>query len=90
MDETHRPRVFVDLDAYEFLESLKKKEKLQIAEFLKILKGAPNTEPDRQVQDETGRTIGIGLFSVCPFILRAWRDNADNHLKLLSISREFL
>jgi hypothetical protein len=82
-DPTHRTRLLVDLAVWDFLASLKRKDRDLLEGALRRIASDPLQRPDGEATDEVGRAIA--LFVAGPFVIRAWQDAADHHTKILQI-----
>ena len=85
MDPTHRARLLVDLEVWDFIALQKKKDRDLLEGLLRRLAADPLQCPDGEDRDEVGRTIA--LFVAGPFVIRAWQDAVDQHLKVLQITK---
>ena len=87
MEPTHKFRVFIDWEALEFLKSLRARERKPLEDFLRALIATGSLiDPDYTARDEVGRTIDY--HRVGTFIARVWKDDADNHLKVLDFRKK--
>jgi len=68
---------------------LPKPERARLEDFLRLLIAKGRLmEPDYTARDEVGRTIDY--HQAGRFIVRVWRDDADNHLKILDFRKRDL
>ena len=66
---------------------LRKQERKPLEDFLRVLiANGSLIEPDFTARDEVGQTIDY--HRVGSFIARVWKDDADNHLKVLDFRRK--
>jgi hypothetical protein len=76
-------RLFVDLEAVEFLASSKPALCRKMIEHLAAIEAFPETNSDYFESDIKGRRIDIAIRSGCA--IHYWIDFADRHVKVLRI-----
>lgn len=78
-------RLLIDMEAVEFLASLKKSEQRLIHQRLAAIREYPAQWSDYTERDPTGRSLHV---SVCgAYAITFWEDFADRHVKILEIAR---
>ena len=77
-------RLFVDLEAVDFLGSSKPALRRSLLMHLSSIEAFPESCSDYFESDSKGRRIDIAIHSACA--IHYWIDFADRHVKVLRIS----
>jgi len=78
-------RLFVDLEAIEFLASSKPSLRRKLVAHLSKIEAFPESKSDYFENDSKGRRIDIAICSANA--IHYWIDFADRHVKVLRISQ---
>ena len=78
-------RLLIDIEAVEFLSSLRKPDQRLIHRRLKAIQEFPSQWSDYTERDPTGRSLHV---SICgAYAITFWEDFADRHVKILEIAK---
>lgn len=83
MNPNERRPLLIDIEALEFLRTLRPKEQVQLLDYLREIAAFPSKFSDFIERDSAGRRVAVHLFG--KFAIKFWNDFADRHVKILDV-----
>jgi mRNA-degrading endonuclease RelE of RelBE toxin-antitoxin system len=76
-------RLFIDLEAIEFLQSLKGQQRARLLSHLHAIREYPGNHMHHRKMHSSGRMLGVSL--IAGYAISYWIDDADKHVKIMKI-----
>jgi hypothetical protein len=76
-------RLFLELEVYEYLQSLRREQRAKLLAHLKFIRDYPGNYSDHVTRHSSGRLLSISLTP--GHAIFYWIDDADRHVKIIKI-----